>query len=82
MFCRDTKAETYVVETCEGLNDILCAPHSELVFVESVMDKYDSPADLIIGGHLFGNLDYGPRGPQTAPDARLPLPAEFAGRGI
>jgi indolepyruvate decarboxylase len=82
VFSRDTKAETYVVETSEGLKDVLNAPHADCVFVESVMDKYDSPPDLILGGHLFGNLDFGPRGPQTAPNARLPLPPEFAGRGI
>src|SRR5262249_47946555 len=44
-----------------------------LGFVESVMDKYDAPIDLIRVGHAFANSDYGPRGPQSAPDAQLQI---------
>lgn len=71
---RDSTAETYVVETGEELQKVLDSPHSGLVFVEAVMDKYDSPVNLIRGGHAFADLDYGPRGPQSAPDAQIPIP--------
>jgi indolepyruvate decarboxylase len=75
VFRRDGNAETYVVETVEDLNAVLAAQHAGLVFVESVMDKYDAPIDLIRGGHAFANMDYGPRGPQFAPDAQLLIPS-------
>ncbi|AKU92322.1 alpha-keto acid decarboxylase family protein [Vulgatibacter incomptus] len=75
VFRRDSKAETYVVETVDELDDVLGAEHVDLVFVESVMDKHDAPIDVIRGGHAFANSDYGPRGPQFAPDAQVPLPS-------
>jgi indolepyruvate decarboxylase len=68
-------AETYVVEKIEDLKDVLNAKHTGLVFVESVMDKYDAPSELIRGGHAFADSDYGPRGPQSAPDAQLDIPS-------
>jgi indolepyruvate decarboxylase len=74
VFRPDGNAETYVVEKVEDLEDVLDAKHAGLVFVESVMDKYDAPIDLIRGGHAFANSDYGPRGPQFAPDAQLQIP--------
>jgi indolepyruvate decarboxylase len=74
VFRRDANAETYVVEKVEDLKDVLDAKHGGLVFVESIMDKYDAPTELIRGGHAFANSDYGPRGPQLAPDAQLPIP--------
>ena len=42
MFSRDNKAETYVVQTSNELQKALDAPHTGMVLVESVMDKYDS----------------------------------------
>lgn len=74
-FCRNSTAQTYVVKTFEELSEVLEAPHSDLVFVELIMDPNDSPASLIKGGHAFADSDYGPRGPQSAPDAQLSLPA-------
>ena len=74
VFSRDKKAETYVVTTSNELQKILDAPHSGMVFVECVMDKYDAPIDLILGGHAIADTDYGPRGPQTAANAQIPLP--------
>jgi indolepyruvate decarboxylase len=47
-----------------------------MVFVECVMDKYDAPIDLIVGGHAIADTDYGPRGPQSAVNAQIPLPAQ------
>jgi indolepyruvate decarboxylase len=40
-----------------------------------VMDKYDSPVDLIRGGHAFADTDYGPRGPQSIPGAQIEVPS-------
>ena len=53
----------------------LDAQHSKMVFVESVMDKYDSPIDLIIGGHALADSDYGVPGPQAETNAQIQLPA-------
>jgi indolepyruvate decarboxylase len=73
VFSRDRKAEAYVVTTSNELQKVLDSPHSALVFVECVMDKYDAPIDLILGGHAIADTDYGARGPQTAVDAQIPL---------
>jgi indolepyruvate decarboxylase len=75
VFSRDKKAETYVVETSNELQKVLDSPHSGMVFVESVMDKYDAPIDLIVGGHALADSDYGVPGPQSAVNAQIPLPA-------
>jgi len=74
VFSRDKKAETYVVQTSNELQEVLDAPHSGLVFVESVMDKYDAPIDLIVGGHALADSDYGVPGPQLAANAQIPFP--------
>jgi len=75
VFSRDKKVETYVVTTSNELQKVLDSPHSAMVFVECVMDKYDAPPDLIIGGHAIADTDYGARGPQTAANSQIPLPA-------
>jgi indolepyruvate decarboxylase len=74
VFSRDKKAETYVVNTSNQLQKVLESPHSAMVFVESVMDKYDAPIDLIVGGHALADSDYGVPGPQSAANAQIPLP--------
>src|SRR6516165_9272414 len=74
VFSRDKKAETYVVHTSNELQKVLDSPHSSMVFVECVMDKYDAPLDLILGGHAIADTDYGARGPQTAANAQIPMP--------
>jgi indolepyruvate decarboxylase len=53
---------------------MLDSPHSGMVFVESVMDKYDAPIDLSVGGHALADSDYGVPGPQSAANAQIPLP--------
>jgi indolepyruvate decarboxylase len=75
VFSREKKADTYVVTTSSELQKVLDIPHSALVFVECVMDKYDAPIDLILGGHAIADTDYGARGPQSAVNAQIPLPA-------
>jgi indolepyruvate decarboxylase len=74
VFSRDEKAETWVVQTSKELQQVLEAPHSGMVLVECVMDKYDAPIDLIVGGHALADSDYGVPGPQAAEDAQIPLP--------
>lgn len=74
VFTRDRKPETYIVRTSRELQTVLDASHSDLVLVEAIMDKYDSPIDLIRGGHAFAETDYGPRGPQSRPGAQISLP--------
>jgi len=74
VFRRGGNAETYVIDKVEDLKDVLTGKQNGLVFVESVMDKYDAPIDLIRGGHAFADSDYGPRGPQLAADAQLDIP--------
>ena len=75
VFSRKKKAKTYVVQTTNELQKVLDSPHSGMVFVECVMDKYDAPLDLILGGHAIADTDYGPRGPQSAMNAQIPVPA-------
>jgi indolepyruvate decarboxylase len=75
VFSRDKKAETYVVQTRNELQKVLNSPHSAMVFVECVMDKYDAPIDLIVGGHALADSDYGVPGPQSAVNAQIPLPS-------
>ena len=41
---------------------------------ECVMDKYDAPVDLILGGHAIADTDYGGRGPQTTVNSQIRLP--------
>jgi indolepyruvate decarboxylase len=78
VFSRDQKAETYVVQTSNEFQRVLDSPHSGMVFVESVMDKYDAPIDLIVGGHALADSDYGVPGPQSAANAQIPLPHKVA----
>ena len=75
VFGPDKKAETCVVKTSSELQKVLDSPHSTLVLVECVMDKYDAPLDLILGGHAIADTDYGARGPQSAANSQIPLPA-------
>ena len=75
VFSRDKKAETHLVTTSNELQKVLDSPHTTMVFVECVMDKYDAPFDLILGGHAIADTDYGARGPQSAANAQIPMPA-------
>ncbi len=78
VFSRDKKAETYVVNTGNELQQVLDSPHAGMVFVEAVMDKYDAPIDLIVGGHALADSDYGVPGPQSVPNSQIPVPKRAA----
>jgi indolepyruvate decarboxylase len=78
VFSRDSKAETHVVRTSNELQKVFDSPHSGMVFVETVMDKYDAPIDLIVGGHALADSDYGVPGPQAAVNAQIEMPRRAA----
>ena len=78
VFSRDSKAETHVVRTSNELQKVFDSPHSGMVFVEAVMDKYDAPIDLIVGGHALADSDYGVPGPQAAVNAQIEMPRRAA----
>src|SRR5215467_6609783 len=78
VFSRDKKAETHVAQNSKELQKVLDSPHSGMVFVESVMNKYDAPIDLIVGGHALADSDYGVPGPQSVVNAQIPSPTREA----
>ena len=80
VFSRDAETETYVVNTSNQLQKVLDSSYSGMVFVESVMDKYDAPIDLIVGGHALADSDYGVPGPQSAENAQIPTPTRQSER--
>jgi indolepyruvate decarboxylase len=65
VFRRDTSARSFVVKTVKDLQAALSAPNDTLIFVESIMDRYDALAPVINSSNKGADLDYGPRGPQN-----------------
>jgi len=59
VFRRDTSARSFVV------NDTM-------IFVESIMNRYDALAPVINSSNKGAELDYGPRGPQHRDNQRRP----------
>jgi indolepyruvate decarboxylase len=70
VFRRDTSARSFVVRTVGDLQNALSAPNDRLIFVESIMDRYDALAPVMNSSNKGADLDYGPRGPQR-PDNQL-----------
>jgi indolepyruvate decarboxylase len=64
VFRRDTSARSFVVKTNGDLQKALSASNDTMIFVESIMDRYDALAPIINSGNKGADLDYGPRGPQ------------------
>jgi indolepyruvate decarboxylase len=64
VFRRDTEARSFVVKTVKDLQDALSAPNDTMIFVESIMDRYDALAPVLNSSNKGADLDYGPRGPQ------------------
>ena len=64
VFRRDTSARSFVVKTVGDLKNALGAPNDTLIFVESIMDRYDALAPVMNSSNKGADLDYGPRGPQ------------------
>jgi indolepyruvate decarboxylase len=71
VFRPDTAAESFVVRTVDQFDTVLSTPHHNLVFIESIMDPTDAPANLIASGHAAADLDYGRRGPQHRKGAQI-----------
>ncbi|MCC3312343.1 thiamine pyrophosphate-dependent enzyme [Nocardia africana] len=67
----DTTARSFVAETPADLHNALAAPNDRLIFVESIMDRFDSPAAVTSSSNRGAELDYGPRGPQHQEGAQL-----------
>src|SRR5262245_42466452 len=65
VFRLDTSARSFVVKTVRDLEAALSAPNDTLIFVESIMDRYDALAPVLNSSNKGANLDYGPRGPQN-----------------
>ena len=64
VFRPDTTAKSFVVKTPGELQEALKTPHDSMIFIEAMMDPYDTPPLLVPAGHGSADVDYGPRGPQ------------------
>ncbi|MBV9725163.1 MAG: alpha-keto acid decarboxylase family protein, partial [Gammaproteobacteria bacterium] len=71
VFRPDTSARSFVVRTVSDLQDALGTPNDTMIFVESIMDRYDAPAAVIGSSNRGAELDYGPRGPQRRENVQL-----------
>src|SRR5262245_14631778 len=71
VFRRDTSARSFVVKTVGDLHNALSAPNDTLIFVESIMDRYDALAPVMNSSNKGADLDYGPRGPQHRANLQL-----------
>ena len=78
VFRRDTSARSFVVKTVGDLQNALSAPNDRLIFVESIMDRYDALAPVMNSSNKGADLDYGPRGPQRRENLQL-RPASYDG---
>jgi hypothetical protein len=67
VFSQDKEIDAFVVNTENELQKALGSSHPGMLFVEVVMDKYDAPIDLVVGGHALADSDYGVTGPQALP---------------
>ncbi|MBR7830374.1 alpha-keto acid decarboxylase family protein [Actinospica sp. MGRD01-02] len=66
-----TTARTFTVSTIEEFRKALTAPHDAMIFIEAIMDRFDTPDLLRAAGLGSAELDFGPRGPQHRPGARI-----------
>src|SRR6516164_4991263 len=71
VFRPDTRARSFVVKTVKDLQEALSAPNDALIFVESIMDRYDALAPVLNSSNKGADLDYGPRGPQQRDNLQL-----------
>jgi indolepyruvate decarboxylase len=71
VFRRDTSARSFVVKTVGDLQHALSAPNDTMIFVESIMDAYDTLAPVANSSNKGADLDYGPRGPQHRDNVQL-----------
>jgi indolepyruvate decarboxylase len=74
VFRPDTSARSFLVKTNADLQAALRAPNDTLIFVESIMDAFDSTAPVAASSNKGADLDYGPRGPQHRKNVQLRPP--------
>ena len=55
-----------MVETTSDLQAALSAPNDAMIFVESLLDPCDALAPVTNSSNKGADLNYGPRGPNTA----------------
>jgi indolepyruvate decarboxylase len=72
VFRRDTSARSFVVKTVGDLQKALSVPNDTMIFVESIMDRYDALAPIMNSSNKGADLDYGPRGPQRSDNQLRP----------
>src|SRR5262245_27094745 len=78
VFRRDTSAQSFVIKTSRDLHKALSAPNDTLIFVESIVDRYDALAPVMNSSNKGADLNYGPRGPQHRDNLQL-RPATYDG---
>ncbi len=66
VFRRDTQARSFVVKTVTDLQNALSAPNDTMIFVESIMDRYDALAPVLNSSNKGADLDYGPNAATTS----------------
>ncbi|MBV8684163.1 MAG: alpha-keto acid decarboxylase family protein [Caulobacteraceae bacterium] len=66
-----TSARSFLVKTNGDLKEALSAPNDTMIFVESIMDRHDAPAPVVMSSNKGAELDYGPRGPQHRENLQL-----------
>jgi indolepyruvate decarboxylase len=71
VFSADTSARSFVVKTVEDLREALSAPNDTPIFIEAMMDAFDAPSNFVAGTRGYGEVDYGPRGPQHRGNIRI-----------
>jgi indolepyruvate decarboxylase len=67
----DTSARSFVVKSLGDLREVLSVQNDTMIFVESIMDRHDAPAPVIMSSNKGAELDYGPRGPQHRDNLQL-----------
>jgi len=71
VFRRDTTARSFVVKTVDDFREVLGTPNDTMIFVESIMDRYDALPPITVSSNKGAELDYGARGPQHREGAQL-----------
>ena len=57
MFRPGTTARSFVVKTVADLEKALSAPNDSLIFIESIMDPFDAPTEVINTGNNGADID-------------------------
>jgi len=66
-----TGRRPFSVRTVSDLQAALGTPNDTMIFVETIMDRFDAPAPVIRSSNKGAELDYGPRGPHHNEGSQL-----------